>query len=51
MLKIDTQQVGVSVRPIKHKVDVGTCRKAAARRLEANDIGFCNVKMKVAVCM
>ena len=43
LLKIGTQTVGAQVTDIRHKVDVNTQEQVAARRLELNEVGYCNL--------
>lgn len=42
-LKIGTREVGASVTEIKHKVDVNTQEPLAAKHLEMNEVGVCNL--------
>lgn len=42
-LKIGTRTVGAQVTEIKHKVDVNTQEELAAKRLELNEVGYCNL--------
>ncbi|GAB6197115.1 sulfate adenylyltransferase subunit CysN [Lysobacter xanthus] len=42
-LRVGTQEVGASVTEIKHKVDVNTQESLAAKHLEMNEVGFCNL--------
>ncbi|TBR07113.1 MAG: sulfate adenylyltransferase subunit CysN, partial [Lysobacter sp.] len=42
-LKIGTREVGASVTEIKHKVDVNTQELLAAKHLEMNEVGVCNL--------
>ncbi|WAW92166.1 sulfate adenylyltransferase subunit CysN [Xanthomonas citri pv. malvacearum] len=44
-LKIGTRTVTVSVSDIKHKVDVNTQERLAAKRLELNEVGYCNLAL------
>ncbi|MCC8468277.1 sulfate adenylyltransferase subunit CysN [Xanthomonas phaseoli] len=44
-LKIGTRTVTVSVSEIKHKVDVNTQERLAAKRLELNEVGYCNLAL------
>ncbi|MBD1525643.1 sulfate adenylyltransferase subunit CysN [Xanthomonas citri pv. citri] len=44
-LKIGTRTVAVSVSDIKHKVDVNTQERLAAKRLELNEVGYCNLAL------
>jgi bifunctional enzyme CysN/CysC len=43
LLKLGPQVVPASVTEIKHRVDVETLTKHAAKTLSLNEIGFCNV--------
>ncbi|MFD0739374.1 sulfate adenylyltransferase subunit CysN [Lysobacter koreensis] len=42
-LKIGARNVGASVTEIKHKVDVNTQEHLAAKHLELNEVGYCNL--------
>ncbi|MFC0678832.1 sulfate adenylyltransferase subunit CysN [Lysobacter korlensis] len=42
-LKIGTRTVSASVTEIKHKVDVNTQDELAAKHLELNEVGYCNL--------
>ncbi|TZF91584.1 sulfate adenylyltransferase subunit CysN [Cognatilysobacter lacus] len=42
-LKIGAREVGASVTEIKHKVDVNTQEPLAAKHLEMNEVGYCNL--------
>jgi bifunctional enzyme CysN/CysC len=42
-LKIGARTVGAQVSEIKHKIDVNTQEHLAAKRLELNEIGHCNL--------
>ncbi|MGY1425098.1 sulfate adenylyltransferase subunit CysN [Lysobacter sp. A289] len=42
-LKIGTGTVGAQVTEIKHKVDVNTQEELAAKTLELNEVGYCNL--------
>ncbi|WP_425522713.1 sulfate adenylyltransferase subunit CysN [Xanthomonas phaseoli] len=44
-LKIGTRTVAVSISDIKHKVDVNTQERLAAKRLELNEVGYCNLAL------
>ena len=48
-LKIATRTVGVQVTQIKHKVDVNTQEELAAKRLELNEVGYCNISLDEAI--
>ena len=43
LLKLATRSVGASVTEIKHRIDVETLGHSAARTLEMNEIGLCNI--------
>lgn len=49
LLKIGARTVGASVTEIKHRVNVNTLEKSAAKRLELNEIGVCNISLDQAV--
>jgi bifunctional enzyme CysN/CysC len=42
-LKLGTRMVGAQVTEIKHKVDVNTQERLAAKHLELNGVGYCNL--------
>ncbi len=42
-LKIGARTVAVQVTEIKHKVDVNTQKQLAAKHLELNEVGYCNL--------
>ncbi|GAB3349810.1 sulfate adenylyltransferase subunit CysN [Lysobacter tyrosinilyticus] len=42
-LKIGTRTVSASITEIKHKVDVNTQDQLAAKHLELNEVGYCNL--------
>ncbi|MCF7222447.1 sulfate adenylyltransferase subunit CysN [Marilutibacter chinensis] len=44
-LKIGTRTVGATVTEIKHKVDVNTQDKLAAKHLELNEVALCNLHL------
>ena len=48
-MKIGTRTVGVQVTEIKHKVDVNTQEELAAKSLELNEVGYCNLYLDQAV--
>ncbi|MBP1473806.1 sulfate adenylyltransferase subunit CysN [Frateuria sp. MAH-13] len=48
-LKIGARMVTAQVTEIKHRVDVNTQEKRAAKRLELNEVGFCNVSLDHAI--
>jgi bifunctional enzyme CysN/CysC len=45
LLKIGARTVTAQVTALKHKVNVNTLEKLAARRLELNDIAVCNISL------
>jgi bifunctional enzyme CysN/CysC len=49
VLKIGTREVNARVMSIKHKVDVNTQAKLAARHLELNEVGYCTMGMDGAI--
>ena len=44
-LKLGTRTVGATVTEIKHKVDVDTQEHLAAKHLELNEVGYCNLHL------
>lgn len=44
-LKIGTRTVTASISEIKHKVDVNTQKRLAAKRLQLNEVGYCNLAL------
>jgi bifunctional enzyme CysN/CysC len=42
-LKLGTRTVGAQVTEIKHKVDVNTQERLAAKNLDLNEVGYCNL--------
>ena len=48
-LKIGTRTVAASVSEIKHRVDVNTQEQLAAKRLELNEVGYCNLSLEEPV--
>ena len=44
-LKIGARTVSATVTEIKHKVDVNTQDHLAAKRLELNEVGYCNLNL------
>lgn len=42
-LKIGTRTVSASITEIKHKIDVNTQEPLAAKHLELNEVGYCNL--------
>ncbi|WP_067340162.1 sulfate adenylyltransferase subunit CysN [Stappia indica] len=49
LLKIGTRTVTASVTEIKHKINVNTFERAAAKTLELNEIAFANLAVTVPV--
>jgi len=45
LLKIGTRTVGASVTELKYRVDVNTTEHLAAKQLELNEIGVCNIAL------
>jgi bifunctional enzyme CysN/CysC len=43
LMKIGTRTVPAQVTELKHRIDVNTYDKLAAKSLELNEVGFCNV--------
>ncbi len=48
-LKIGARTVSAQVTEIKHRVDVNTQEKRAAKRLEMNEVGYCNLSLDHAI--
>ena len=48
-LKIGARTVAASVSEIKHRVDVNTQEHLAAKRLELNEVGYCNLSLEEPV--
>lgn len=48
-LKIGSRTVNARVTSIKHKVDVNTQAELAARRLDLNEVGYCNIDLDHAI--
>lgn len=48
-LKLGSRTVSAQVTEIKHKVDVNTQDHLAAKRLELNEVGYCNLSLDHAV--
>lgn len=51
IIKMGTQQVQATVTSIKHKVDVNSFAESAAKTLELNEIGFCNLSFAEPLAM
>ena len=45
LMKAGTRTVSATVMPIKHRINVNTLERAAAERLELNDIGVCELEL------
>jgi bifunctional enzyme CysN/CysC len=45
LLRLGPCTVGAQVMEIKHKVDVNTQDQLAAKRLELNEVGYCNISL------
>jgi len=45
LLKIGTRIVGVTITSLKYKVNVNTLEHLAAKQLELNEIGLCNIAL------
>ncbi len=48
-LKIGARTVTVQVTEIKHKVDVNTQAELAAKHLDLNEVGYCNLSLDQAI--
>ena len=48
-LKIGARTVAASVSEIKHRIDVNTQEHLAAKRLELNEVGYCNLSLEEPV--
>jgi bifunctional enzyme CysN/CysC len=48
-LKIGARTVGATVTEIKHKVDVNTQERLAAKHLELNEVAYCNLHLDQAI--
>jgi len=48
-LKIGARTVSASVTEIKHKVDVNTQDQLAAKHLDLNEVGYCNLHLDQAI--
>ncbi|WP_454715347.1 sulfate adenylyltransferase subunit CysN [Caulobacter segnis] len=49
LLKLGARTVSASVTDIKHRVNVNTLEHTAAKRLELNEIGICNLSLDQAI--
>ncbi len=45
LMKLGTSTVSASITTLKHKVNVNTLEEMAARQLELNEIGLCNISL------
>ena len=45
LMKLGAQTVSATVAPLKHKIDVNTLEHLAARKLEINEIGVCDLEL------
>ncbi|KRA51582.1 sulfate adenylyltransferase subunit CysN [Pseudoxanthomonas sp. Root630] len=45
LLKIGARTVSATVTEIKHRIDVNTQEHLAAKRLELNEVGYCNLSL------
>jgi bifunctional enzyme CysN/CysC len=45
LMKVGTQTVSATVSPIKHKININTLEHVAAKTLELNDIGVCDLEL------
>jgi bifunctional enzyme CysN/CysC len=48
-MKIGARTIGAQVTEIKHKVDVNTQEELAAKSLELNEVGYCNLYLDQAI--
>ncbi|HLQ85662.1 MAG TPA: sulfate adenylyltransferase subunit CysN [Salinisphaeraceae bacterium] len=48
-LKIGTRTVTAQITEIKHKLDVNTQERLSAKRLELNEVGYCNLSLDQAI--
>jgi len=44
-LQIGSRTVAASISEIKHRIDVNTQERLAAKRLELNEVGYCNLSL------
>ena len=49
LMKIGTKTVTASITTLKHKVNVNTLERTAARQLAMNEIGLCNISLSQPV--
>jgi bifunctional enzyme CysN/CysC len=45
LMKLATQTASATVAPIKHRINVDTLERVAAKKLELNDIGVCDIEL------
>jgi bifunctional enzyme CysN/CysC len=45
LMKLSTQTVSATIAPLKYKVNVNTLERTAAKTLELNEIGVCNLEL------
>src|SRR5690606_21816952 len=45
LLRLGTRTVGAQVTEIKHKIDVNTQDELAAKQLQLNEVGYCNLHL------
>jgi len=48
-LKIGTRTISAQITEIKHKIDVNTQDELAAKRLELNEVAYCNLSLDHAI--
>ena len=49
LLKLGSRTLGASVTEIKHKIDVNTQDRLAAKHLELNEVAYCNLHLDQAI--
>jgi bifunctional enzyme CysN/CysC len=49
LLKLATKTVNATVSEIKHKIDINTQEPLAAKRLELNEVAYCNLSFDQAI--
>ena len=49
LMKLGARTVGAAISEPKHKINVNTLEKLAAKRLELNEIGVCNLSLDAAI--
>jgi bifunctional enzyme CysN/CysC len=45
LMKVGTRTIGAAVSELKHQVDIDTFKSLAAKTLQLNDIGICNLSL------